>query len=277
MQTAPNEHRLAPRPGFRGVGVAAGYGLGMAPRDTWMEPLPVRRVVRSRDSLPPPDVWPATLAPVAQLLRDGLDLGGATILVGENGTGKSTIVEAIATAFGMNAEGGSTSARQRSWSSESALHESLALQRGPGGSKWGYFLRAETMHGLFTFLDSTRGEGPTTDPAFHQLSHGESFTAMLATKRFAGAGFFVMDEPEAGLSFTAQLALVGSLAQLADQRGTQLLVATHSPIVASLPGATILELDEHGYHESIFDDLSVVDHYLRFLQGPERYLRHVID
>ena len=116
-----------------------------------------------------------------------------------------------------------------------------------------------------------------TDPAFHRLSHGESFLALLDTRGFAGDGLFVMDEPEAGLSFTAQLSLVGSLASLARQSGTQVVVATHSPIIAALPGATILELDEDGFHETTWDDLGVVDHHRRFLQGPERYLRHLVD
>jgi len=245
---------------------------------SWLEPLPVRRVQRSLDATLAPDVWPATLAPVAQLLRDGLDLGRATVLVGENGTGKSTIVEAVAMAFGMNGEGGSTGARNSTWASESPLHESLGLQRGAGASRWGYFIRAETMHGLFTYLDGSRRDSPRSrDPDFHRLSHGESFLAMLATGRFGGEGLFVMDEPEAGLSFTAQLALVGSLARLVGQPGTQVLVATHSPIVASLPGATILELDEDGFHETGWQDLSVVDHHRRFLEAPERYLRHVVD
>ena len=212
---------------------------------------------------------------MAQLLRDGLDLGAATLLVGENGTGKSTIVEAIAMAFGFSAEGGSTGARHSTWRSESALHESLGLVRGAGASRWGYFLRAETMHGLFTYLGGEAAAGG--DPDFHALSHGESFMAMLTSNRFNGDGFFVMDEPEAGLSFQAQLALVGSLAKRASQRGTQVLVATHSPIIASLPGATILELDDDGFHESAWADLAVVDHYIRYLDAPERYLRHLVD
>ncbi len=250
----------------------------MAGEDSWREPLPVRRIVRSAEASLAPDAWPARLAPVAQLLRDGLDLGRATVLVGENGTGKSTLIEAVAMSFGMNAEGGSTGARNQTWASESPLHESLSLERGPGASRWGYFLRAETMHGLFTYLDGSRQDSPRSkDPDFHRLSHGESFLALLGTGRFRSEGFFVLDEPEAGLSFVTQLGLVGALAGLAARRGTQILVATHSPVIASLPGATILELDEDGFHQTAFEDLAVVEHYRRFLAAPERYLRHVVD
>ena len=239
-------------------------------QEGWLEPLPVRRVERGPAASLPHDQWPLTLAPVAQVLRDGLDLSRATVLVGENGSGKSTLVEAIAMAFGLSPEGGSTNGAHSTRPSESALHEELRLVRGAGASRWGYFLRAETMHGLFTFLEELGG---SSDPDFHRLSHGESFIAMLRTQRFADDGFFVLDEPEAGLSFTHQLALVGALADAVREPGRQVLVATHSPVVASLPGATILQLSESGIEQVAWEDLEVVDHHRRFLAGPDRYLR----
>lgn len=249
----------------------------------WTAPLPVRRVEASPYAALPGDQWPLTVPAVGQLMSEGLDLATATILVGENGSGKSTVVEAIAMAYGLSGEGGSVNARHSTRATESPLHEALRLVRGAGASRWGYFLRAETMHGHFTYLedvgvdgDELRPDRPRRDPAFHELSHGESFLEMLRTRRFEGEGFFVMDEPEAGLSFSAQLALVATLAELAGQRGTQVLVATHSPILTSLPGARILELDETGMHERTWEDLDVVDHYRRFLEAPGRYLRHLL-
>lgn len=240
--------------------------------DDWLHPLPVRRVQRSPDATLGQGEWPATIPAVRQLLSDGLDLGPATILVGENGAGKSTIVEGIAVAYGLSPEGGSTGARHSTRASESSLCDNLLLQRGAGASKWGYFLRAETTHGLFTYLEDHPGG---RDPDFHALSHGESFLAMLSTGRFAGPGFFVMDEPEAGLSFTAQLALLGELLGVAGQAGTQVLLATHSPVLAALPDARIVQVDADGFHQTAWDDLDVVDHYRRFLEGPGRYLRHL--
>lgn len=240
--------------------------------------LPVRRISGRASDLLDRGAWPATLAPVRQILEDGLDLGSLTILVGENGTGKSTIVEAIAMAYGLPAEGGSTGARHATFASESPLHDALVLERGAGASRWGYFLRAETTHGLFTYLH----EHPSTsryhaDPVFHALSHGESFLAILGTSRFRGDGFFVMDEPEAGLSFSAQLALVGQLHSLAAANRAQVLIATHSPVLAAIPGARLLELDETGIAEREWDDLEAVGNYRRFLEAPARYLRHVVD
>lgn len=241
--------------------------------DDWTTPLPVRRVRRSDDATLEAGEWPATLAPIAHVLDQGLDLAQATIVVGENGTGKSTFVEAVAAAYGLSPEGGSTGARHSTRPTESSLARSISLLRGAGASRWGYFLRAETLHGLFTYLEDN--PSPRGETRFHELSHGESFLAILNSNRFSGEGFFVLDEPEAGLSFHAQLALVGALIQLVSQPGVQVLLATHSPVVASLPGATILEFDDAGIHERAWADLDVVDHHRRFLDGPERYLRHL--
>lgn len=247
------------------------------------DPLPLRRVEGDRQVELPigaggEAVWPVTIPAVGQLLAKGIDLDRCTVLVGPNGSGKSTIVEAVAMAFGLNAEGGSTGALHRTHASESPLSEWLTLVRGAGASKWGYFVRAETMHGLFTYLDTSRSESPwSRDPLFHGLSHGESFVALLGTRRFSGEGFYVLDEPEAGLSFEAQLHLVGVLGEMVRRRGTQVLLATHSPVLASIPGARILELGEHGIRKADWEDLEVVDHYRRFLQDPHRYLRHVLD
>lgn len=236
-----------------------------------------QRPVRSISEDPAPGMdrghWPATLAPVRQLLDDGLELGGLTVLVGENGTGKSTIVEAVAMAYGLSPEGGSTGARHSTRPSESSLSRALRLTRGAGASRWGYFVRAETMHALFTYLEANPGG---RDPAYHEFSHGESFQALLGSDRFLNGGLFVLDEPEAGLSFTGQLALVGQLAELATDPRSQVLMATHSPVLAAVPGATLLQLDERGLNPCSWTDLEVVDHYKRFLDQPLRYLRHVL-
>ncbi|GAA1780707.1 MAG: AAA family ATPase [Actinobacteria bacterium] len=240
----------------------------------WTDPLIVRRVRIAGDADPDFGAWPGRIPAVRQVLTDGLDLAKLTILVGENGSGKSTLIEAIAMAFGLPGEGGSTGAMHKTYSSESPLSEWLTLERGAGASKWGYFLRAETTHGLFTYLHNNPGP---YDPDFHALSHGESFLTMIGTRRFRGPGFFVMDEPEAGLSFSAQLALVGTLHALAADRGNQMLLATHSPVLASIPGAHILQLDEHGLRESRWEQLESVINYTNFLAEPRRYLRHVVD
>lgn len=235
--------------------------------------LPVRRVERAAYDSIPHGRWPATIPAVAQLLEDGLTLGPATVLVGENGMGKSTIVEGIAMAFGLNPEGGSTHARHRTRGSESPLHSALHIVRGLGASRWGYFLRAETMHGLYTYLEENPSER-RQDVRFHDMSHGESFHEVLRT-RFDSPGLYVLDEPESALSFSSCLALVGLLHDVARTGTAQVLVATHSPVVAAVPAARLLELDADGWHELAWEELAVVRHHRQFLAEPMRYLRYV--
>ncbi|KGM15263.1 ATPase AAA, partial [Actinotalea fermentans ATCC 43279 = JCM 9966 = DSM 3133] len=218
-----------------------------------------------------PGAWPFALPPVAQLLAEGLELApGVTFLVGENGSGKSTLVEAIAEAAGLNPEGGSPNALHSTRRTESPLGSMLTLVRGHSARRWGYFLRAETMHGLYTYLESVG-----TGPRLHEMSHGESFLEVL-TERFDQTGFYVMDEPEAALSFTSCLALVDLLARLATA-GAQVVCATHSPLLTALPGATILELGEHGFAPVGWEDLALVQHWRGYLDDPRRYLRHVLE
>ncbi len=217
--------------------------------------------------------WPYTLEPVRQLLGDGLSLpAGVTYLVGENGSGKSTIIEALASAYGLGPEGGSRGADHATRPSKSSLGSALQLTRGVGGSQWSFFLRAETMHGFYTYLERNPGRG--NEPVFHEMSHGEGFLEVLRT-RFERPGLYLLDEPESALSFSSCLALAGLLHELAGA-GAQIVCATHSPLLTALPGATIFELDDTGIHARAWEELALVDHWKRYLQTPQAYLRHIL-
>ncbi|HEV7166349.1 MAG TPA: AAA family ATPase [Micrococcaceae bacterium] len=217
--------------------------------------------------------WPATLPAVAHVLEQGLDLGPATVFVGENGSGKSTIIEGIGLAYGLSPEGGSTGARHSTRVSESELWDHLKLVRNAGASKRGYFLRAETMHGFFSYLELNPGLG-RPDVPFHDMSHGESFLA-LATDRFKGPGLWLLDEPESALSFSGCLALLGILKGLLADGGSQVVMSTHSPLLAALPGAQVYEVGPWGIRPRQWDELDLVENWKAFLDGPQRYLRHL--
>lgn len=214
--------------------------------------------------------WPCTIPAVRQLLDGGLELTPATVFIGENGSGKSTIIEAIAGAFGLSAEGGSTGARLSTRPSESELREHLTLVRNAGATRRGYFLRGETAHGLFTYLEQNPGQGP--EPVFHELSHGESFLSLVETK-FRGDGLWVLDEPEAALSFNGCLRLVRMLAEALEGGRSQVIMSTHSPVLAALPGASVLEVGDWGFRPTPWTESELVMNWRSFLAAPDRHIR----
>lgn len=234
---------------------------------------PIRRLTEDPANVLDRGRWPAVLPPVAQVLDRGLDLSPATILVGENGSGKSTLVEAIALAYGLSPEGGSTGARHSTRSTESTLADHLQLVRNAGATRHGYFLRAESMHGFFTYLERNPSLSRQDIP-FHEMSHGESFLE-LAVDRFQGRGLWVLDEPESALSFAGCLSLLSVLKELLAEGNSQVIMSTHSPVLAALPGAQILEVGAWGLRRQEWEDLDLVANWRSFLDAPERYLRHL--
>jgi predicted ATPase len=228
--------------------------------------------------------YPFTLPAVAWLARsNGIELAtGVTFLVGENGTGKSTLVEALAVAAGFNPEGGSQNFRFATRASESSLGDELVLTWGTKKPRTGFFLRAESYYNVATEIERLdREEGaPPLLPAYggispHERSHGESFLD-LVVHRFGSRGLYLVDEPEAALSVRGCLALLTRMVDLVAQ-DCQLIVATHSPILLALPGATILQIGEDGQVHAIdYDDALPVQLTRDFLTAPDRFLSHLL-
>ena len=133
------------------------------------------------------------------------------------------------------------------------------------------------MHGLFGAIDGGVGPHAGAVRAFggtlNTRSHGESCLAYLESL-LTERGLFLLDEPEAALSFTSCLRLLSILGVLADG-GSQVVLATHSPLLAAFPGATVLEFGEHGFRRCEWDELELVEHWRAFLAQPQRYLRHL--
>jgi predicted ATPase len=232
---------------------------------------PVRAFVPAAGLKVDESVWPASVPAMTQLLREGLEVpAGLTVLVGENGSGKSTVVEALAEAYGLNPQGGSVLAQTfRIRDSEPGVGTNLTVVRG-ARPRWSYFLRADTMSQLYTYLEEHPGRRPER---LHELSHGEGFLQILRT-RVNQAGFYLMDEPDAPLSFTASLGLAALLHDLAAD-GSQAVVATHSPVVAAVPGANLLELGPWGIRTATWEDLSLVVSWRQFMRDPQSFLRHL--
>jgi predicted ATPase len=213
--------------------------------------------------------WPFGL-PAVQALPT-IDLTApATFLVGENGVGKSTLVEGLAMAAGMNAHGGSRNIRTRGHGTESPLHEHLKLVWARRRPKRDFFLRAETLLDTVAAYDRVGG----ALAGLTRLSHGESVTTLL--ERLPGKGLLLFaDEPEDGLSVTGQLALLRRLHELVGE-GAQLVIATHSPILPALPGARTYELDDDGAHEVAWDDTDAAAVMRSFFRAPDAYLARLL-
>lgn len=210
-----------------------------------------------------------------------LDLSApVTLLAGDNGAGKSTIVEAVAAAMGFLDEGGEL---ERSGGSagqpRAVLDGGLQPLLSATKPRLGYFLRAESFFNVASFIGSDSVHAPDLslygDTPLHQQSHGQSFLA-LAANRFGGEGLFVLDEPEAALSAAGNLALLSIVAR-AVRQGAQFVIATHSPILLACPQARIYELDETGARATEYDDLDAVRLTRGFLDAPERYLRAILE
>ncbi len=169
-----------------------------------------------------------------------------TIFVGENGTGKSTLLEAIAVASGFNREGGTLNFAHSSYDDVSELHEALTLVRGFSRPKWGQYLRAESLYNVATLVNTEYAGGHVSLPDLHAQSHGESFLSFL---RYAPArSLLILDEPEAALSPRRQLELA-KLVEKAAQEGSQFIIVTHSPIVMGIRDAQVLSFDDGSVHE----------------------------
>jgi predicted ATPase len=202
-----------------------------------------------------------------------------TLLAGDNGTGKSTVVEAIAEAIGFDREGGELERLgELPAVPRPALGGALAPVLSHTRPRTGYFLRAESFFNVANMVDAQGPFSPDLslygDVELHGQSHGESFLA-LAANRFAGESVFVLDEPEAALSVTGALALVAAMTRAA-RSGAQLIVATHSPVLLACPGARIYELDAGGIEERAYDDVEAVRLTRAFLDAPERFIRAAV-
>lgn len=239
----------------------------------------VRRIQVMRERIDRPDAYPFTIPAVKAL--DGLELSQVTYFIGENGSGKSTILEALAVAAGFNPEGGTKNFSFATRSSESVLGKCLRLIKTFERPKTGYFLRAESFFNVATNIeemDRLPGSAPKIiesygDDSLHEQSHGESFMALLKN-RFGAEGFYILDEPEAALSPQRQIALLARMRELV-RSGSQLVLATHAPIVLAYPGATIYRLDENGITRVAYEEAEPFTLTRDFLADRARYLKQL--
>lgn len=234
-----------------------------------------------RERISDPNRFPYTV-PAIRHLEKLVFHPKVTFLIGENGTGKSTLLEAIAVAYGLNPEGGGRNFNFTTRSSHSKLDEAIRLAKTPNSSESDFFLRAESFYNVATEVDRLDKLHVRGIPlliqyggaSLHHQSHGESFFALFQN-RFRQNGFYLVDEPEAALSPKRQMQFLAILHHHV-RNGCQFVIATHSPIIMAYPEACIYQLDPGGIRETAYKD---TEHFLitrGFLSNPERMLSELL-
>ncbi|MBE5321347.1 AAA family ATPase [Pedobacter sp. MR2016-19] len=204
-----------------------------------------------------------------------------TFFTGENGVGKSTLIEAIAVSLGFNAEGGSKNFNFASKATHSELHHYLTISKSFRKPKDGFFLRGESFYNVASEIDKLDEDVPFSPNgpkliesyggvSLHEQSHGQSFWSLFM-HRFSGSGVYILDEPESALSATKQIAMLSKLDNLID-KNAQFIITTHSPILLAYPNATIYEMADGKITKVKYEESEIYRVYKSFLDHPKRIL-----
>lgn len=201
-----------------------------------------------------------------------------TFFVGENGTGKSTLLEGIAIRYGFNPEGGSKNFNFSTSDTHSNLYEHITLVKNAKIAKDGYFLRAESFYNVATEIDLINEIDHALNFAYggksmHKQSHGESFLSLIVN-RFHGNGLYILDEPEAALSPNRQLSLLVRMKELVDQN-SQFIIATHSPILLGISNSEIYSFDNDNIRKITYEETESYKITKLFLENRELMLHNL--
>jgi predicted ATPase len=239
----------------------------------------LRRVWLDEARVSDPAAYPFCLP----LFKDGFDIGfdhPITIIVGENGIGKSTVIEGIAALAGYDEAGGGKGYRP--------IDHSQAIEAGGARladalkAGWlpkitsGWFFKAESFFSVARYLDEAATSAGVTPPDFLSHSHGEGFLRFFE-ERCGRQGIYFFDEPESALSPSRQIEFLKVLRRMEQSRRCQVIMATHAPILMAYPGATLLQFTKYG-HDRV--TLQQTDHFRlmrEFCVDPSSFVEAMLD
>lgn len=232
----------------------------------------IERVEFKRDLVPDFNIYPFDI----ELIKNfkGLEFDKpVTFFIGENGIGKSTFIEALAVACGLNPEGGTQNFMFSTRETHSCLHDYFDIPTFQRRCQTKFFLRAESFYNVATEIDNLR-VGGYGSRSLHSCSHGESFLQLIQN-RFTENGLYILDEPEAALSPTRQMTLLCLIDDLV-KKGCQFIIATHSPILISYVNGKILDLNDN-FKEVKYEDTEVYQVYKMYLDNPYGMQRRLFE
>ena len=201
-----------------------------------------------------------------------------TFIIGENGTGKSTLIEAIAIRAGFNPEGGSAYLNYHTYDTHSTLYNDIKITRGAHRNKDGYFLRAESFYNVASETDRISSGYELNNNyggALHQRSHGESFLSVILN-RLSGNGLYIFDEPESALSLSSILKLMVKMNEL-EKKNSQFIIATHSPVLLAYPQAEIYRITDEGLELTKYESSEPYLLTKYFISNHERVINELLN
>ncbi len=238
----------------------------------------VKRITLERDKIEDFNIYPFNIEVLKNMNEVNLTKP-VTFLIGENGVGKSTLIEALAIQLGLNAEGGSQNFNFSTQNTHSNLCKYLRVSTF-NKPKTKYFLRAESFYNVaseIVRISEEGGQGPLYGEYggnLHECSHGESFIK-LVKNRFYDHGLYILDEPEAALSPQRQLSLLCLIDDLV-KSGSQFIIATHSPILISYINGEILDLNNN-FAKINYEDTEIYKTYKMYLDDPYHIQRMMFE
>lgn len=229
----------------------------------------IKKIILEREKINNFDIYPFNIE-IIKNLNDIEFTKPVTFLVGENGIGKSTLIEALAVQLGLNPEGGTQNFSFNTKNTHSGLSDYIRILTF-NRPKTKFFLRAESFYNFstevqrlveedefYTLYDSYGGN-------LHECSHGESFIRLIQN-RFTKNGLYILDEPEAALSPKRQMSLLCLINDLVKD-GSQFIIATHSPILISYIKGEILDLNNN-FNKIKYEDTDIYQTYKMYLNDP---------